>query len=119
MGAATNGSELLHEAGSLVIAGWCQGAEARTAEGDAVDVCDATAARWSLLGALQAAAVRDEATRIEDIGLAVAAIAELIVDPSLAHWNDLPTRTQGVVADLLDQAEALAGDVLTTAAATS
>lgn len=107
-----NGSELLHEAGALVNAGWCQGTEARTAHGSAVDVCDATAASWSLLGALQAAALRDESTRMEDIEVAVAAIAELIADPSLAHWNDVPARTQHRVTELLEQAEALAGQAL-------
>ncbi|MDX6475348.1 MAG: hypothetical protein QOH95_859 [Gaiellaceae bacterium] len=107
-----NGSELLHEAGALVASGWCQGAEARTLAGEAVEASDESAVSWSLLGALQAAAVSDDSTRMEDIGVAVAAIAELIVDPSLAHWNDVPTRTQSVVAELLDRAESLAEDAL-------
>jgi hypothetical protein len=112
-----NGSELLHEAGAFVTAGWCQGAEARSARGMAVDVCDEAAASWSLLGALQAAAARDESTRIEDIRHAVAAIAGLIVDPSLAHWNDVPARTQAGVAALLGRAEALANTAATQNAA--
>ncbi len=103
-----NGCELLHEAGVLVAAGWCQGAEAETARGDPVEVEDEAAARWSLLGALQAAALCDDGTRIQDVGDAVAAIAELIVDPSLAHWNDVTGRTQHDVSELLAQAELLA-----------
>lgn len=107
-----NGSELLRVAGLLVISGWCQGTEARSAGGLPVGVCDEAAACWSLLGALQAAALRDDSTRIEDIGLAVAALAELIVDPSLADWNDDPVRTQAGVAQVLTRAEALARDTL-------
>src|SRR5207253_8730163 len=103
-----NGSELLREAGALVEAGWCQGAEALTLAGEPVDVCDRDAVSWSLLGALQAAAFGDDSTRLEDIAVAVGAIAELIVDPSLAHWNDAPQRTHREISDLLRQAEELA-----------
>ncbi len=109
-----NGCELLHEAGVLVAAGWCQGVDAETARGDPVDVQDPAAARWSLLGALQAAAFCDDATRIQDLGDAVEAIAELIVDPSLAHWNDVAGRTQHDVSGLLAQAELLAAPALET-----
>jgi hypothetical protein len=107
-----NGCELLHEAGVLVAAGWCQGVEAETTGGDPVDVQDEAAARWSLLGALQAASFCDDATRIQDVGDAIAAIAELIVDPSLAHWNDVAGRTQDDVSALLAHAELLAAPAL-------
>jgi hypothetical protein len=100
-----NGSELLHEAGALVTAGWCQGATARDPAGNITDVRTGDASAWSLLGALQAAALRDSSTRIDDIALAVAAIAELIEDPSLSHWNDAAARTKLEVVGLLDRAE--------------
>jgi hypothetical protein len=100
-----NGPELLHEAGALVAAGWCQGAQARDANGLDTDVLADEAASWSLLGALQAATFRDESTRISDLALAVAAIAELIEDPCLTHWNDDSLRTQLEVLALLDRAE--------------
>jgi hypothetical protein len=100
-----DGSELLHEAGALVTAGWCQGAPARDAAGAPIDVLARAAASWSLLGALQAATFRDASTRLSDVGLAVAAIAELIEDPCLAHWNDEAARTQLDVIALLDHAE--------------
>jgi hypothetical protein len=103
-----NGSELLHEAGALVATGWCQGAEASTVAGEPVHVDAGDAARWSLLGALQAAAISDGSTRLEDIAVAVGAIADLIVDPSLAHWNDEPQRTRGDIAELLRRAEEIA-----------
>jgi hypothetical protein len=62
---------------------------------------------WSLLGALQAAAFAGHVARVEEITIAVAAIAELIVDPSLAHWNDESNRTQQEVHAVLEGAEAL------------
>jgi hypothetical protein len=108
-----NGPQLLHEAGVLVASGWCQGAEAVAPAGEAVDPLAREASRWSLLGALQAAAFGDDSTSIGDIGDAVAAIAELIEDPSLAGWNDAPGRTSHDVERLLGDAEELAALGLT------
>lgn len=102
-----NGSKLLHEAGALVERGWCQGTEARDSNGRAIDVDSADAASWSLLGALQATAVADPSTGLQDIGDAVAALAELIMDPSLANWNDSETRTKLEVLSVLRDAEVL------------
>jgi hypothetical protein len=113
-----NGSELLHEAGTLVAAGWCQGDEATTDDGEPSDVQAASATHWSLLGALQAAAFSDETTRIEDVAMAVGAIAELISDPSLANWNDQPGRTSSDVELLLEHAEAIALEELDDAGLT-
>jgi len=103
-----NGTELLHEAGALVDFGWCQGATARSAQGVPVDVCSEQAATWSLLGALQAAAFRQESAAVSDIRDAMEAIAELIEDPSLSNWNDAPDRTQADVRLMLEHAEQLA-----------
>ena len=105
---AMTARELLHDAGDRVAAGWAQGADARDSEGRAVDVLDPAAASWSLLGALQTAAFRGQEAHADEIRLAVGAIARLIADPSLAHWNDQPERTQAEVRDLLTRAEALA-----------
>jgi hypothetical protein len=102
-----NGSKLLHDAGVLVEKGWCQGAEARDARGLATTVCSADAASWSLLGALQATAAADPSTDLQDIGNAVSALAELIMDPSLANWNDSEARTKLEVLSLLKDAEIL------------
>lgn len=102
------GSELLHNARALVEQGWCQGAEARDANGRAIDVGAADAASWSLLGALQATAVADSSTDLQGIGDAVAALAELILDPSLANWNDSEARTKLEVLSALKGAEVLA-----------
>ena len=103
-----NGPQLLHSAGDLVEKGWCQGTEARDGNGDAIDVMSGGATSWSLLGALQATTVSDPSTDLQDIGDAVAAIAELIVDPSLANWNDADTRTKLEVLNVLRDAEVLA-----------
>jgi hypothetical protein len=106
--AMMNGSQLLHDAGDLVERGWCQGTEARDANGDSIDVTAAAAASWSLLGALQATTVANPNTELQDIGDAVSALAELIVDPSLANWNDSETRTKLEVLSVLRDAEVMA-----------
>jgi hypothetical protein len=103
-----NGSKLLHDAGVLVEKGWCQGAEARDARGLATEVGAADAAAWSLLGALQATTAADPSTDLQDIGDAVSALAEVIVDPSLANWNDSEARTKLEVLSVLKDAEVLA-----------
>ncbi|MFL5952930.1 MAG: hypothetical protein ACJ76I_02320 [Gaiellaceae bacterium] len=103
-----NGAEVLREARELVASGWCQHAEARTQRGTVVDACAGKAAKWSLLGALQVAAFLDAGTDLEDVRVAMEAIAELIADPSLAHWNDAPERTRDQVTELLERAEHLA-----------
>jgi hypothetical protein len=102
-----NGSKLLHDAGVLVERGWCQGTEARDANGEATDVVAADATSWSLLGALQATTVADPSTELQDVGDAVAALAELILDPSLADWNDSESRTKLEVLSVLKNAELL------------
>jgi hypothetical protein len=102
-----NGSQLLHEAGVLVEQGWCQGTEACDVNGEATGVGAADATAWSLLGALQATTVSDPSTRLQDVGDAVAALAELIMDPSLANWNDTATRTKLEVLNVLKDAELL------------
>jgi hypothetical protein len=102
-----NGSQLLHDAGVLVEQGWCQGTEARDASGGATDVDSADATSWSLLGALQATMVANPTIDLQGIGDAVAALAELIMDPSLANWNDSEVRTKLEVLSVLKDAELL------------
>ena len=99
-----DGSQLLRQAEALVEFGWCQGATARTVHGAPIDVCDHDAAEWSLLGALQAASFSGRPAELQDIRGALEAIADLIADPSLSHWNDAPERTQQEVLTLLAEA---------------
>ncbi|HEY6960884.1 MAG TPA: hypothetical protein VI408_03245 [Gaiellaceae bacterium] len=107
---AMTARELLHDAAGRVAAGWSQGADARASDGEPVDVLDPGAASWSLLGALQSAAFAARGARVDEIKLAVTAIAELIADPSLANWNDQPKRTQDEVRSVLARAETLTGE---------
>jgi hypothetical protein len=102
-----NGSKLLHDAAVLVEQGWCQGTEARDAHGGVTAVDSAEARSWSLLGALQATTVADPSIDLRQIGDAVAALAELIMDPSLASWNDSAARTKLEVVSVLKDAELL------------
>ena len=102
------GSELRQNAGSLLEQGWCQGAEARDSNGVATHVVSSNAAAWSLLGALQATSVSDPSTQLQDVGDAVAALAEVIADPSLANWNDSELRTKLEVLSVLREAELIA-----------
>ena len=104
---AMTARELLRDAGDRVASGWSQGAEARAQDGRPVDVLDPDAASWSLLGALQGAAFVSPEAQVDEIRFAVAALAELIIDPSLAHWNDRPERTPHEVHTVLARAEAL------------
>lgn len=105
---AMTGRELLRDAGDRVAVGWSQGTEARALDGRPVDVIDPDAVSWSLLGALQSAAFASPEAQVDEIRFAVAALAELIVDPSLAHWNDEPERTMHEVHAVLVRAEGLA-----------
>lgn len=104
---AMTARELLRDAGDRVACGWSQGADARAVNGCSVDVLDPDAACWSLLGALQSAALAGPGAQVEEIRFAVAAIAVLIADPSLTHWNDRPERTSQEVHTVLARAEAL------------
>ena len=104
---AMTGRELLRDASDRVASGWSQGAEARALDGRPVDVLDPDAASWSLLGALQGAAFAGPEAQVDEIRFAVAALAELITDPSLPHWNDHAERTPHEVQTVLARAEAL------------
>jgi hypothetical protein len=105
---ALTGRDLLRDASDRVASGWSQGTEARALDGRPVDVLDPDAVSWSLLGALQSAAFAGPEAQVGEIRLAVAALAELITDPSLAHWNDCPERSLQEVRTVLARAEALA-----------
>jgi len=104
---AMTGRELLRDASDLVASGWSQGTEARALDGRPVDVLHPDAVSWSLLGALQGAAFAVPEAQVGEIGVAVAALAELIADPSLAHWNDCPGRSLQEVRTALARAETL------------
>jgi hypothetical protein len=109
--AISPGLRLLGEATLRVRRGWCQGADARDANGSEVEPWDERAVCWSLLGAL-VAVLEDEArfrgdVPIEELAASLYALADVIDVDSLAHWNDAPGRTQAHVVAALAAAEAI------------
>jgi hypothetical protein len=56
--------------------------------------------------------VSDPSFEVQHVGDAVAALAELILDPSLANWNDAEARTKLEVMGVLREAEILAFEQL-------
>ena len=107
------GADLLSCAGDLVRRGWTQHADARSAEGDAVEPWDDAAAAWSLLGALVAALEEQGESGRElplvQLASALDELAGLIDDDSLSRWNDDPSRRQEEVVAVLDAAAVAAG----------
>lgn len=83
---------------------WTQGAFGRNADGDYLGLCDPSACRWCVAGAVCEVA---ESSPLEDAAIAV--LAELVpkppptaMDGSVAHFND--THTHAEVLALLDRA---------------
>jgi anti-sigma regulatory factor (Ser/Thr protein kinase) len=100
---------LLAGAALHVREGWCQGAAAVDDSGASVVAWSERATAWSLLGALAAAldgprAVAGGTVPLEALHLAMAALAELIDDRSLAGWNDAPNCSQQSVIETLERA---------------
>lgn len=96
-------AEVLEETRKLIEAGWCRGSDARDAAGAAVAPGDPAAIEWSLLGALGVVAAQSKVA-LEELATALAALAGVIADPSLSHWNDEPGRTQETVLATLARA---------------
>ena len=98
---------ILTRAHDLVSFGWCQGAEARDADGGETEPWDSQAVEWSLLGALVAAVdlpPDPEPAYLGPLRRALSALAEVVEEPSLARWNDAPERTQEHVIGVLEAA---------------
>ena len=109
---------LLVHARELVAQGWTQHADARAADDSVVHPWDATAVRWSLLGALvagveEAASIHGEAAALKELARTCVLLADAVDADSLELWNDAAERTQFDVLAALDNAIALphqAGD---------
>lgn len=106
---ATDGHRLLRSAGRLVADSWTQNADARAADGSAVDPWDKAAVSWSLLGALVASyeglvTLEDETVALSTLAVACLLLADVIDSDSLAEWNDLPERTHAHVLAAIDTA---------------
>jgi hypothetical protein len=99
--------EILLQTRERLESGWCQGADARDRSGGVVEPWSERARSWSLLCAL--VAVTDPLAPLGDARLgalrrALAALAEFVVEPSLAEWNDAEAQTQVSVIAMLDEA---------------
>jgi hypothetical protein len=104
----SSGRALLLHARTMIECGWTQLADARGADGEAIEPWSSRAAAWSLLGALVAAleaeAMENEPLALDQLGAACAALAAVIDHDSLESWNDDPTRTRDQVLNVLDRA---------------
>jgi hypothetical protein len=103
-------SLLLAHARNLISSSWTQHAEARDADGIAIDPWRPNAVSWSLLGAVVAG--YDQQLSQDGKGGAVAALrsacallAQVVDADSLPDWNDAPERTQTDVLAALDGAQ--------------
>lgn len=108
----TEAAGLLALAREHVREGWCQGADATDNGGRPVQPWSEHARHWSLLGAIVAAldgprAVPANRLSLPALAVAMATLADLIPEPSLARWNDSPNRSQAALVDLLARAHAL------------
>ena len=99
-------SSCLRDAAALVRRGWCQGAVARDAEGNAVAVDDSSAAAWCAWGAI----LRVADARGEDAGVRLllandaAGIVEDGVGTSITAFNDVHSVSGDAVARALERA---------------
>jgi hypothetical protein len=99
---------ILARARQLVAYGWCQGAEARDGDGGSTNAWSPLAVRWSLLGALVAAVdlpPDPPAAYLGPLRRALAALAEVMDEASLARWNDAPERTRDDVLAIVEAAQ--------------
>lgn len=104
----SRGFDLLVQSRELVAQGWCQGADARDADGTSVDAWDSAAESWSILGAIVAVLEREAATTgelpLDQLAAALYALADVIETDSLVGWNDRPQRTAEDVVSAIDGA---------------
>jgi hypothetical protein len=107
----SRGLRLLRNARELILSGWCQGADGRDREGNAVDPWNQHAVEWSILGAivqvLELEAEEHGEVPLDELASALYAIADLIEVDSLADWNDDAQRTQAEVIEAIRAAEAV------------
>jgi hypothetical protein len=104
-------SEILSRARSLIVEGWCQGADARDSGGKEVRPWSDEARAWSVLGALVGGNGIGRAPvagmPIVELGEAIVALGEAGDTHSLEAWNDVAHRTKADVIALFDGALAL------------
>jgi predicted Fe-S protein YdhL (DUF1289 family) len=95
----TNGA-VLRLAADYIRYGWCQGAHARDAQGRVCNRYESEAVAWSLVGAVQRAAIE----RRSEVGALYSALQEQAGEHNLHAWNDARNRTQAEVLEVLHKA---------------
>ena len=88
----------LADAGGLIREGWCQGAFAANARGEAVGVEDDDACRFCALGAIDRVAYSSNESRLASDCL------ERVIGCEAAGWNDHEERTKEEVLAAFDAA---------------
>jgi len=113
MAAPIDTSRILAGAGALLRQGWCQGADARDEDGDAVPGWDPEATSWSVLGALLGSqgpgARAAQQIPVQALASAAAAVGRAAEAYSLKTWNDAENRTHADVLAAIDRAILLVG----------
>ena len=108
MDALIDARTILVGAADLLREGWCQGADARDAEGEPVPGWDYDAASWSLLGALLGSqgrgAVAAQQIPVGQLATAAALVGHATDAYSLKTWNDAESRTHADVLAAIDRA---------------
>jgi hypothetical protein len=98
---------------ALLREGWCQGADARDANGDAVPGWAVEAESWSLLGALLGSqgpgAAAAQQVPVQSLAAAAATLGRVTDSYSLKTWNDAEGRTHADVLAAIDRAVLLVG----------
>jgi hypothetical protein len=108
--ASPSSRQLLAQARELIAFSWTQHADARDADGVAVEPWAADAVSWSLLGALVVGYERlrtgdGEGGAFVALRRACVLLAAVLDSDSLPDWNDAPERTRADVLAALDEAE--------------
>jgi hypothetical protein len=113
MDAAIDTQTVLVGAAALLRAGWCQGADARDSEGEAVPGWSEEAESWSLLGALLGSqgpgAAAAQRVPVGVLGAAAAMLGRVTDAYSLKTWNDAEGRTHADVLAAIDRAVLIVG----------
>ena len=98
--------DILVAARAKIAQGWCQGAYAKDAKGEATESLSPDAERWCSAGAITASTGANDFFARE---AARDAFVKAIDAGNLALWNDAPGRTQAEVLAVFDEAIRRAG----------
>lgn len=97
--------EVLRKAREFLVRGWCQGARARNANGEAVDPLHKSAVAWCIMGALDVALGKTQGPRDSDhLLLLLKDASGLDHSRPMSFYNDRKGTTLEWVLGLYDRA---------------